>query len=123
MHYAFIFLALFTQSVFAQTLAVPTYSTTTAEAIIRAHAVHYGVNGDDLVATLKCESGFKADAVGDHGNSYGIAQIFLAAHTEITKEQALDPMWAIDWTARQFSKGNARLWTCFRNLKNGEVGG
>lgn len=76
------------------------------------------MSGNELVATLKCESGFNPKAVGDKGKSFGIAQIHLPAHPTITKQQALDPMWAIDWTAQQFAKGEKgkRMWTCWRNL-------
>lgn len=92
------------------------YSASTSEAIIRATAAHYAVSGDVLMKVLKCESNLRSDAVGDSGRSFGVAQIFLPAHPEVTKEQALNAIWAIDWTAKQFSLGNARAWTCYRNL-------
>lgn len=66
--------------------------------------------------TLKCESSLNPRAIGDHGNSYGIAQIHLPSHKDITKEEALDPEFAIGWTAYQFSLGNHNQWTCYRNL-------
>lgn len=100
----------------AQTLPQIIYSTSTAEEIITSYAIHYGIPAQPLVDTLKCESNFNKDAVGDTGSSFGVAQIHLAAHPEVKKEEALDPLWAINWTAQQFALGKARQWTCFRKL-------
>jgi len=111
-----IFLALFTQTAYAQTLPPVVYSTSTAPAIIEAYAAKYGTPAAPLVATLNCESHFAADRVGDHGTSFGVAQIHLPAHPDITKEQALDPMWAVDYAAREFAAGNAGQWTCYKKL-------
>lgn len=95
------------------------YSTSTAENIIRSYAIHYGINGDELLATLKCESSLDSSSVGDHGTSFGVAQIHLSAHKNVTKAEALDPFFSIDWSARQFALGNANIWTCHRLLFSG----
>lgn len=63
---------------------------------------------------MKCESSFNENAVGDNGNSFGLVQIYLPAHPEITREQALDKEFAVKFMAEQFSQGNARIWTCYR---------
>lgn len=108
----------------AAELPVPIFASSTAESIILAEAIHYGVNGNDLLKTLQCESGLNENAQGDYSSttksytSFGIAQIHLSAHQEVTKKEALDPMWSIGWAAYQFSVGNADLWTCHRELKN-----
>lgn len=99
------------------------YSTTAAPAIIAAYAAHYGISAVPLEATLKCESQFKADAAGDFSSStmqytsFGVAQIHLSAHPEVTKEEALDPLWSINWAAEQFAEGNANLWTCYTEFR------
>lgn len=67
-----------------------------------------------MLNTLKCESSLNPNAIGDAGQSYGVAQIHLPSHPTVTKEQALDPNFAIEWTAQQFSKGKAEMWTCYR---------
>lgn len=92
------------------------YTEANAPVIIEAYAVRYGIPSGALVNTIRCESGFNAKAVGDQGQSFGMAQIHLPSHPDITREQALDPFFAIDWTAQQFKEGNANLWTCYRNL-------
>ena len=88
--------------------------------LIHESAVKWGVDEQILRKTLYCESRLKPDAIGDGGNSYGVAQIHLPSHQNkdewITKEQALDPKWAIDWTARQFSMKRQNMWTCYRLL-------
>lgn len=100
----------------AQTLPPVVYSTTTATDIIIAYAVKYGIPAQPLIDTLRCESDFNANAIGDHGTSFGAAQIHLSAHPEITKAEAMDPLWSINWTAEQFAAGHADLWTCYREL-------
>lgn len=119
MNFFLIFLALGfgqTTPALAQTLPPVVYSTTTAEDIITSYAIHYGISAGPLVATLRCESDFDSGAVGDHGSSFGVAQIHLPAHPEITEAEALDPLWSINWAAEQFAAGHADLWTCYRQL-------
>lgn len=106
--------------VLAQSLPPVVYSTTTAEDILRSYAIKYEINSDEFVATAKCESKFEAKARGDYENdiptSFGVFQIHLPAHPDITKEQALNPLFAIDWAAQQFADGRAYMWTCYRQL-------
>ncbi len=84
-------------------------------------AEKYDVNPGVMFKTLECESGYRTDAVGDHGTSFGIAQIHLPAHPDITKEQAFDPDFSIDFMGKEMGKGNAWKWTCFKiNFKKGD---
>lgn len=101
----------------ADSIAPLQYSTTTASVIISAYAIHYGITARPLIDTLKCESGFNDTAVGDNNSSFGVAQIHLPAHPDITKEEALNPFFSIDWAAREFAAGRANEWTCYRNLQ------
>ena len=86
--------------------------------LIRNAASKYGISYTDLYKTLYCESRLNPDAVGDHGTSFGVAQIHLPAHPDITKAEALDPTWAVNWAAQQFSTGGAGQWTCYGIIKN-----
>lgn len=79
-------------------------------------AVKYGLNPQRFTDTLYCESGLKIDAIGDHNTSFGISQIHLTAHPDITKAQALDPVWSLEFAANEFAKGNAREWSCYNKL-------
>ncbi len=86
------------------------------EASIKFWAAKYNVSAYEMEATQKCESGFVPNMVGDHGTSFGVSQIHLVAHKDITKAQALDADWATKWMAEQFSIGNKHIWTCARLL-------
>ena len=88
-----------------------------------AKANEYKINSKLFIATLKCESNFysiqsripKKGAPNGREDSWGVAQIHLPAHPSVTREQALDPYFAINWAAEKFKK-NPRIWTCFRGL-------
>lgn len=67
-----------------------------------------------IIKTLTCESSLNPQAVGDYGHSFGLAQIYLPAWPAITKEQALDPEFAIDFMSEKFAAGYQHLWTCWR---------
>lgn len=54
--------------------------------------------------------------VGDREQSYGLAQIHLPAHPHITKEQAIDPEFAVEFLAKNLANGKAGMWTCARQL-------
>lgn len=61
----------------------------------------------DLMAMAWTESrSFNYKAMGDGNKSYGIYQIHLGYHPEVTIAQATDPYWAAEWTAeRLIAKG------------------
>lgn len=83
-------------------------------AISEAH--RRGIDEEAFIKTLECESGFDPTAIGDHGKSFGIAQIFLPAHSEITRRQAQDGYFSISWAALQFSLNKQSMWSCWRQL-------
>lgn len=76
-----------------------------------AQAQEAGIDVDRYIGVLRCESRFKRDAVGDHGTSYGIAQIHLPAHPEVSKEEAMDPRFAVGWSIEKW-KENPEIWSC-----------
>lgn len=91
-------------------------------------AAKYNTYPDKMWEVIKCESGLDIDVQSRHilsygrEQSYGLAQFHIPAGNKtadgrvITKEIALDPVEALDAMAYHFSIGNARLWTCYRNL-------
>jgi hypothetical protein len=90
-------------------------TTTDIPSLIEFYAVKYGVSKDVMHTVVKCESGYKPNAVGDGGNSFGLSQIHLPSWGgQITKEQALDPNFALEFMAEKLSKGKGKLWTCYR---------
>lgn len=98
------------------------------DALVQQDAVEYHLNYKDFYDTLSCESaGFKDVTIqsqyikdGKQEDSFGLAQINLGAHPDISYASATDPTFAIQYAAQQFSKGNADQWTCYRLIKSGK---
>lgn len=100
-------------------------SSSTIEALVRATETKYGLT-DDFYNTLKCESdgwqnvqSYIPHAAGPNGreDSWGVVQIHLPDHPEVTKEEALDPEWAVKWAAAQFAAGDAKIFSCYTLLQ------
>lgn len=95
---------------------------------IRKVSNKYGVSYDKMWHTIQCESGFSTSTQshyylgGKREESYGLAQFYLPARNRtadgkvITKEMALDPRIALDAMAFHFAAGNAKAWSCYRQL-------
>lgn len=84
--------------------------------IIEYNAQKYGVSSKVMHTVIKCESSYIVDIVGDSGNSYGLSQIHLPSwRGTITKEEALNPFFAVDFLAKHLSENKGYLWTCYRN--------
>lgn len=94
--------------------------------LIHEAAKSYGVDEQKLTKTLECESvnltyngqSYHKVANGPNGreDSWGYAQIHLPSNPNVTKEQALDPAFAVDFAARSFAEGHMRRWSCYRLL-------
>lgn len=83
-----------------------TYASTTAEL--------YGLDPQLFQDVLECESGFNPNAVGDHGTSWGIAQLHdPETDWQISTSTALDPYLSIRIMARMWARGEAGRWTCW----------
>lgn len=83
--------------------------------------VYYLAAKEDLnvglvLAIAKCESNTRAKAIGDGGNSFGVFQIHLPSHPQITKEQALNPFWNINWAIDRMVEGKWKMWSCWKKL-------
>lgn len=55
------------------------------------------------------ESGMNPGAVGDNGKSFGIFQIYLVAHPQVTAAQAKDPDWAARFMLPAYEAGVNRV--------------
>lgn len=60
---------------------------------------------------MRCESNYDPDAVGDHNHSFGLSQINLPSHPDISKEEALDPKFAIEYLTHGLAKKTDH-WSC-----------
>lgn len=83
---------------------------------------------DRFYGTMQCESmGFqniqskvpKKNGPNGREDSWGVPQIHLPAHPNITRTQAMDVRFAIDWAGKQFALGRERMWSCY-TLKYGD---
>lgn len=85
-----------------------------------------------MEAIIGCESGWdttiqshhtyhernvpKGYKVGDREQSFGLVQIHIPAHPSITKEQAKDPEFALEFLAKNLAAGKAGMWTCSKTV-------
>jgi len=95
---------------------VRTLNEFTIPELVTHYASQYQVSAPKMLATMNCESSLNPKAIGDHGTSFGISQIHLPAHLDITKEQAQDPVFASEFMAKEFSKKHQGIWSCYRKL-------
>lgn len=93
---------------------------------IKYYADLYQVNYDHMYKTIMCESlasttiqSMHKDPKGPNGreDSWGIAQINLPWNPEVSREEALDVDFSLNFMAKKFALGYAKRWTCYRNLK------
>lgn len=94
---------------------------------ISYYAKEYKVSSTTMDKIIQCESGYDptiqshytysydrdGHKAGDREQSFGLVQIHLPAHPTVSKEQALDPDFALVFLATELQKGNGRIWACF----------
>lgn len=101
----------------------------TPRELVRVKGEQYNVSVPLMEKIITCESQwnttlqskhvYKTDRPregvkkGQREQSYGLVQIHLPAHPNITKAQAIDPEFAIDFLAKNLSKGKGAMWTCY----------
>jgi hypothetical protein len=106
----------------------------TVDELITLYSTKYDVSHEKLFKTLKCENTyFDVDKqselkyksgnrwkkpAGSREESYGLAQIHLPDHPEISYQQAIDPDFAIEFLAKNLSQGKGRMWSCYNMLFN-----
>lgn len=105
----------------------PIAETATTTLAIKSLISHYselqGVSESDMWRVIKCENpdldpSLQSRVLSKSGpngreDSWGLSQIHLSAHKDITKAQATDAEWSIRWMAEQFKKGNQAIWSCW----------
>ena len=94
-------------------------------------AKEHGLDVARFLEVINCESGWDSDIqskhrytkdnakwgvkAGDQELSFGLSQIHLPDHPTITKEQATNPQWAIDWMADRWVDGKQSWWSCYNS--------
>lgn len=90
--------------------------------MIQSYAEKYNKAGQNLASDMefiiRCESNFDRYALNPNGEfSVGLSQINLKAHTNITREQAENPDFAIEFMAKNLSEGKYSMWyNCSQKL-------
>lgn len=102
----------------------------TPRELVDVKAKEYGVNRETMIAIINCENRYwkpdqqslhtyKTDRpelgvkAGDRELSFGLVQIHLPSHPNITYDQAIDPEFAIEFLASNLAKGKGRMWSCY----------
>jgi len=82
--------------------------------LISVYSEKYQVNEFTVKQVIWHESHYDRFDVGDDGHAFGLAQINNIYHPNITKEQAQDPNFAIDFMAKNIKNGKGSMWTGYR---------
>lgn len=78
-----------------------------------------GLDVDLFLAVINCESRWDRFAVGDHGLSHGLAQLYYPTRDwGIATTTAYDPIEALSIMGNAWVAGDAWRWTCFRVLSD-----
>jgi soluble lytic murein transglycosylase-like protein len=82
---------------------------------VEAEAKLYGVNPETADFIVEHESRFDPAAIGDSSSSFGMWQINLPSHPEITQTEALDYRWSTEWAMTQIIAGRVNQWSTWRH--------
>jgi hypothetical protein len=84
---------------------------------IEKKAKEYGTSATTLKRIVECESGYVTDVQSHHilsygrEKSFGLAQIHLPSHPDVTYEEAVDPEFAINYLAKNYAQHTDK-WSC-----------
>lgn len=95
----------------APEIVVPVWSREDPKPLIFYYADKYQVSREKMDKIVFCESQYIETAVGDHGHSFGLAQLNNPASKGVTIEQANDPDFALDYMAKHLRNHTDR-WSC-----------
>lgn len=93
---------------------------------VYTYAEQYDVSPKTMISIINCENTnwdptLQSRIVNKKGireESYGLSQIYLPAHPNITKENAIDPDFSLDFMANNLAEKNGNIWTCYRFKNN-----
>jgi hypothetical protein len=90
---------------------------------VERYAKLYDVPSGEIAETIDCETGGTWDTTIRSGHtlsygqerSYGLAQIHLPSHPDVSHEEATDPDFAIEFMAKHWDTHKS-WWVCARKL-------
>lgn len=99
-------------------------STTLIRDYTAAEATLAGVSVAETLHIIDNESHDNPLAKGDYVSgvptSFGISQIHLIAHKDITKEQAYNAVFSIEYLVNQLKQGNGHIWSTYDPALNSD---
>src|ERR1035437_5816361 len=91
----------------------------TVSELVLQYSKQYGVSSTTMWTVMKCENKeldptlqSRIIANGKRELSFGLVQIHVPSHPDITLKQATDAEFSIKYLAQQLKKGNGKQWTC-----------
>ena len=94
--------------------------TMTSKELVSYFADKYDVSQETMIRIINCENAEWNPALqsriikkGKREESWGLVQIHLLSHPEITKEQATDASFSIEFLAKYLSLEKGKMWSCF----------
>lgn len=99
---------------------VPVPVPETLEEKAKRIAKEHGISYEKFSNLIESESKWNPNAVNEKTGDYGVVQINLKSHPTISKEQALDPEFALTWAANEIKGGREWQWTvcnCYSLVK------
>mgnify|MGYP006921329912 CR=1 FL=1 len=92
------------------------------QALIKTYSAKYEVPYSVMDKVVECETAgtYQVDIQSGHyrngvrEQSFGLSQINLPSWKGITKEQATNPHFALNFLGEKLKKGDGHLWTCYR---------
>lgn len=90
------------------------------------YAEKYNVSATVMKRVIDCENNTwnpkrQSEIINKSGireDSWGLVQIHLPSHSHITREEATDPEFSIEFMAIEFSKGRQSKWSCYKKIYN-----
>jgi hypothetical protein len=93
----------------------------TVSELVLQYSKQYGVSSTTMWTVMKCENKELDPTLqsriitnGKRELSFGLVQIHVPSHPDITLKQATDAEFSIKYLAQQLKKGNGKQWTCYR---------
>lgn len=97
--------------------------------IVRIKAIQYQVSPQIMEKIITCESQWRPSIQSNHRygfnhprigivrgtreRSYGLVQISLPHNPKVSYKQAVDPVFAITFLAKNLAKNKGNMWSCF----------
>ncbi len=99
-------------------------SFTSLKTLIRHYSELQRVSYDTMYSIVDCETGHTFNPLiqsfaywhGIREDSWGLVQINLPSWPDITKAQAQDPNFSLNFLGEKLSQGKGYLWSCYRLL-------